>query len=77
MDTLTNFFNSVLTEQGTFCAFLLLVIVALVVAIRKLWADNKAKDTRFETLYNQVFSLLKNNTKVLTQLVERLKEHDD
>lgn len=65
-----NFLATVLSEYGIFVTFELLTIAVLLVAIRILWKTNL-------DLTSKLVSLAENNTKVITQLVERLKEHDD
>ena len=58
-------FNKVISEQGVFTAFLLLTDVALIYTIRVLWKRN-------ETLSNKFIDIIENNTRVVTQLVDKL-----
>lgn len=70
MDLLEKFFNIVLSEYGVFVAFLLGSIGVLVYALRTVW-------NRLQLLTDKLVLLIENNTKVLTQLVDKIEEHDN
>ena len=72
-----NLFKDVLSEYGAFFCFLLIVIGGLVAALKNLWKVNVMLDTRLNEMSNKFFTALENNTKVITQLVERLGRHSN
>jgi len=70
MGFIEQFFVLALSEFGVLVGFLLLVIVGLVLVIRVLWK-------RGEKLVERLLTIVENNTRVMTQLVDKLEEKDD
>jgi hypothetical protein len=70
MDLIVEVLGSLLTENGALVAFLLLTNIASLYAIKILWKRN-------ETLSDKFVDSLKNNTEVMTKLLERLQNNHD
>jgi len=62
------FINTVMSEYGIFTSFLILTDVVLIYTIKVLW-------TRNEDLSNKFIDTVENNTRVITQLVDKIDEH--
>jgi uncharacterized coiled-coil protein SlyX len=74
---LEKLFEVILSEYGGFFCFMIVTIAGLVVALKQLWKVNVKLDARLDALSNKFLLALENNTKVITQLVERLGSHHD
>lgn len=61
--------NTVLSEYGVFMTFLMVTVGSLVFAVRSLWRENKA-------LGEKLLETVQNNTKVLTQILEKLDSNE-
>lgn len=68
MDYALQFVNLIFSEYGAFVCFLLLNNAVLLYVIKNLWSRIERQDDRF-------FTSLENNTRVMTQIVERLEDH--
>jgi hypothetical protein len=62
-------FNTLMSEYGIFASFELLVIGALAYIIRIMWK-------KIDKLQERLLDTVENNTKVITQLVDKLENHD-
>ena len=71
------FIQTVFSEYGAFFVFLLIVIGSLVAALKNLWKVNVTLDARLDAMSGKFLLALENNTKVITQLVERIGRHDE
>lgn len=75
----SNLFSNVLTAIGTQCgalnALLFLIVCCLGAAVFALWIKNNKLEDTIIRHSEKVLNTIENNTKVMTQLVERLRRH--
>lgn len=70
MGLIEQFFILALSEFGILVGLLLLVVAGLLLVIKVLW-------NRGERLVEKLLTIVENNTRVMTQLVDKLEEKDD
>lgn len=64
------FLKHILTEYGVLVSFLVVSVSVLLFTIKILWKQN-------QYLSDRLLETVENNTKVLTQITEKLKVHDE
>jgi hypothetical protein len=64
------------TECGVVDTLLLVILGISGVMIKILWNTNKSLDKEMKGLYGDLLEVVKNNTEVMTKLVDRVDDHD-
>jgi len=75
MEIIESFLHQVTTEYGLFATFQFLAIIALGVLLRTVWKKSLKQDEYIQEQAEKMMDVVINNTKVITQIVEKLEKH--
>lgn len=68
---------TIANDCGSVASLLAMCIAAEAFVIKILWDQNKKDDLEMQEIYNTLLEVVKNNTEVITKLIDRIDNTHD